>query len=52
MFVNSSQDEGGVLGVLLRVRILNWLVFSLSTSGAPLGLERDQSARSTCTRFS
>src|SRR5881227_3575216 len=32
MLVNSSQDEGGEAGVWLRVRILNSLVFNLSTT--------------------
>jgi hypothetical protein len=32
MLVNSSQEEGGEAGVWLRVRILNSLVFSLSTT--------------------
>ena len=32
MLVNSSQEEGGEAGVLLRVRILKSLVFSLSTT--------------------
>ena len=31
-FVSSSQEDGGVTGVWLRVRILNSLVFSLSTT--------------------
>src|SRR5262249_43855596 len=32
MLVNSAQEEGGVAGVWLRVRILNSLVFSLRTT--------------------
>src|ERR1700730_14144783 len=32
MLVNSSQEEGGALGVWLRVRILNSLVFNLRTT--------------------
>lgn len=32
MFVNSSQEVGGEVGVWLRVRILKWAVFSLSTT--------------------
>jgi hypothetical protein len=32
MFVNSSQEDGGVSGVWLRVSILNSFVFSLSTT--------------------
>src|SRR5947208_8358004 len=32
MSVNSSQEEGGELGVWLRVRIVNSLVFNLSTT--------------------
>ena len=31
MSVNSAQEEGGVDGVWLRVRILNSLVFNLRT---------------------
>src|SRR5215468_690919 len=32
MLVNSSQEQGGEFGVWLRVRILNSLVFNLSTT--------------------
>jgi len=32
MSVNSSLEEGGEPGVWLRVRVLNSLVFSLSTT--------------------
>ena len=32
ILVSSSQEEGGACGVWLRVRILNSLVFSLSTT--------------------
>ena len=32
MAVNSSQEDGGVAGVWLRVRMLNSLVFSFNTT--------------------